>query len=148
MAGTGARYFFLFLVGLVVGSILTVMAVRTWQARQDPFPDALMHVQQWHAVQLKNNLEANRCNATDTLPHFAALRTTADDIEAAFPSLRDDARFTKAAGGFRAALDAARANPPLTCPAPAHLPCVGQDVGNHRWCLQGVSPGFPQLSEA
>src|SRR3982751_6484604 len=60
MAGTGARYFFLFLVGLVMGAILTVMGLRTWQARQDPFPDALMHVQQWHAVQLKNNLEANR----------------------------------------------------------------------------------------
>ena len=117
MAGTGARYFFLFLVGLVMGAVLAVMAVRTWQARQDPFPDALMHVQQWHAVQLKNNLEANRCNATDTLPHFNALRATADDIEAAFPDLRDDARFTKAAGGFRAALDAARANPPLNCPA-------------------------------
>ena len=46
MAGTGARYFFLFLVGLVVGAILAVMGMRALQARQDPFPDALMHVQQ------------------------------------------------------------------------------------------------------
>jgi len=117
MAGTGARYFFLFLVGLVVGAILAVMGMRALQARQDPFPHALMHVQQWHMGQLKSDLEANRCNATDTLPHLSALRMTADDIDAAFPDLRDDARFTKAAGNLRAVLDAARANPPLNCTA-------------------------------
>src|SRR5678815_1253617 len=90
MAGTGARYFFLFAIGLVVGVIATVMAMRALEARRDPFPHALMHVQQWHAEQLKGNLDANRCNATDTLPHLAALRSTADDIEHAFPDLADD----------------------------------------------------------
>ena len=104
MAGTGARYFFLFLVGLVVGAICAVMGMRALQARQDPFPDSLMHVQQWHMAQLKQNLEANRCNATDTLTHFTSLRSTSDFIEQAFPKLRDDARFTKAAGGLRGAL--------------------------------------------
>jgi cytochrome c556 len=117
MAGTGARYFFLFLVGLVMGAILAVMGMRTLQARQDPFPHALMHVQEWHANQLEADLKANRCNATDTLPHLAALRSTADNIEDAFPKQRDDARFTKAAGDLRAVLDAARANPPLNCAA-------------------------------
>jgi cytochrome c556 len=117
MAGTGARYFFLFLVGLVIGAVASVMGMRALQARQDPFPKALMHVQQYHLAQLKGDLDANRCNATDTLPHFAALRMTADDVEAAFPDNRDDARFTKAAGQLRAALDEARASPPLSCPA-------------------------------
>ena len=117
MAGTGARYFFLFLVGLVIGAVASVMGMRALQARQDPFPDALMHVQQWHMEQLKQDLDTNRCNATDTLPHFSALHLTADDIEAAFPENRDDARFTKAAGNLRAALDDARANPPLNCPS-------------------------------
>ena len=93
MAGTGARYFFLFLVGLVVGAVSAVMGMRALEARRDPFPHALMHVQQYHLAQLKKNLDANRCNATDTLPHLAALRMTSDDIEAAFPDLRDDARF-------------------------------------------------------
>jgi hypothetical protein len=116
MAGTGARYFFLFAVGLVVGVIGTVMVLRALDARRDPFPESLMHVQQWHMQQLKGNLEANRCNATDTLPHLAALRATSDDIEAAFPDLRDDARFKKAAGNLRATVDAARQSPPLTCP--------------------------------
>ena len=115
MAGTGARYFFLFLVGLVVGVICTVMAMRALEARKDPFHESVMHVQQWHMGQLKSNTEQNRCNATDTLPHLQALRTMADDIEPAFPDLRDDERFTKAASQLRAALDSARANPPLNC---------------------------------
>ena len=115
MAGNGARYFFLFLVGLVVGVVCTVMAMRALEARKDPFHESVMHVQQWHMAQLKGNTEQNRCNATDTLPHLQALRTMADDIEPAFPDLRDDERFAKAASQLRAALDSARASPPLNC---------------------------------
>jgi cytochrome c556 len=115
MAGTGARYFFLFAIGLVVGAVGAVMGMRAWQARQDPFPQALMHVQGYHFKQLRGDVQANRCNATDTLPHLQALRTTASDLESAFPDLKDDARFAKAASNFRATLDTARANPPLNC---------------------------------
>ena len=126
MAGTGARYFFLFLVGLVAGVICTIMAMRALEARKDPFHESVMHVQQWHMGQLKSNTEQNRCNATDTLPHLQALRTMADDIEPAFPDLRDDERFTKAASQLRAALDSARANPPLNC---AGIGAAMQEIG-------------------
>ena len=126
MAGTGARYFFLFLVGLVAGVICTVMAMRALEARKDPFHESVMHVQQWHLGQMKANTEQNRCNATDTLPHLQALRTMADDIEPAFPDLRDDERFTKAASQLRAALDSARANPPLNC---AGVGAAMQEIG-------------------
>ena len=126
MAGTGARYFFLFLVGLVAGVICTVMAMRALEARKDPFHESVMHVQQWHMGQLKANTEQNRCNATDTLPHLQALRTMADDIEPAFPELRDDERFTKAASQLRAALDSARSNPPLNC---AGVGAAMQEIG-------------------
>ena len=115
MAGAGARYFFLFLVGLVAGVIGTVMAMRAWDARQDHFHKGVMHVQQWHFGQLKANVEQNRCAATDTLPHLQALRTMANDIEPAFPDLRDDERFTKASSQLRAALDDTLASPPLNC---------------------------------
>ena len=54
------------------------------------------------------------------------LRTMADDIEPAFPDLRDDERFSKAASGLRAALDAARNSPPLNC---AGVGAVMKDVG-------------------
>jgi len=109
------RYLFLFLVGLAVGVVATVMAMRAIDARRDHFHDSVMHVQQWHLGQLGRAVEQNRCNATDTLPHLQALRTMADDIEPAFEDLRDDERFLKHASRLRATLDDARAAPPLNC---------------------------------
>lgn len=109
------RYLFLLILGLVLGVIATVMAMRALEQRKDHFPDALMHVQQWHMGQLRADMEANRCNATDILPHLQALRVTANDLDAAFPNLRDDTRFTTASAAMRAATDKAIANPPLTC---------------------------------
>jgi hypothetical protein len=115
MAGNASRYLFLFLIGLVVGVIGTVMAMRAIDARQDHFPTSVMEVQGWHVGRLKANTEQNRCAATDTLPHLQALRTMANDIEPAFGDLRDDARFAKHASDLRATLDAALARPPLNC---------------------------------
>ena len=109
------RYLFLLILGLVLGVVATVMAMLALEQRKDHFPEALMHVQQWHMGQLKGDMEQNRCNATDVLPHLQALRLSANDLEAAFPDLRDDARFKTAASAMRAAADKAVANPPLTC---------------------------------
>lgn len=110
-----ARYLFLFLLGLAVGIFATVMVVRALQARADHFPSSVMHVQQWHMGQLFKRAEENRCNATDVLPHLRALRTMAEDLEPAFPGLRDDRRFAQAAAGMRAVLDDALASPPINC---------------------------------
>ena len=109
------RYLFLLILGLVLGVIATVMAMRALEQRKDPFPDALMHVQQWHMGQLKADMEQNRCAATDVLPHLQALRTTANDLDAAFPELADDQRFQAASAAMRAATDKAVSNPPLSC---------------------------------
>ena len=109
------RYLVLLILGLVLGVVATVMAMRALEQRKDHFPEALMQVQQWHMGQLKGDMEQNRCNATDVLPHLQALRVSANDLEAAFPDLRDDARFKTAASAMRAAADKAVANPPLTC---------------------------------
>ena len=110
-----SRYLFLLILGLVLGAVATVMIMRALQARQDPFPHALMHVQQWHMGQLKADMESNRCAATDALPHLQALRTSAVDLDAAFPDLADDARFQAASAAMRAATDKAVSAPPLTC---------------------------------
>lgn len=125
-SGQGSRYLFLFLVGLVLGVVTAVMALRALNARKDHFPEAVMHVQQWHMGQLKGNVDQNRCGPTDTLPHVQSLRTMANDLEPAFPDLRDDARFGDAASRMRATLDSALASPPLNC---AGVQTLLKDVG-------------------
>ncbi|WP_449447927.1 cytochrome c [Thermomonas brevis] len=115
---TAGRYLFLLILGLVVGAVATVMLLNTWESRkttQDRLPDALMQVQQWHKDQLKMAMDQNRCSATDVLPHLQALRAMGNDLEPAFPDLRDDERFRTAAAAMRAATDKAIAAPPLSC---------------------------------
>lgn len=121
-----ARYFFLFLLGLAVGIVGTVMALRALDARKDHYPESVMHVMDAHVGALKGNIGANRCAATDTLPHLQALRMMANDIEPAFGDLREDARFAKHASDLRASLDGALANPPLAC---AGVEAALKDVG-------------------
>ncbi|MFT3898608.1 MAG: hypothetical protein QM719_13120 [Thermomonas sp.] len=128
-SSAAGRYLFLFLLGLVLGIIGTVMLMRSWDARktpQDRLPDAVMNVQAWHMGKLDEAVKQNRCNATDTLPHLRALRTTGDDLEAAFPDLADDQRFKDHAAKYRGTLDAALASPPLNC---AGVGTTLQEVG-------------------
>lgn len=54
-----SRYLFLFLIGLVVGAVCTVMAMRALQARQDPFPHSVMHVMARHSAQLADTVKQN-----------------------------------------------------------------------------------------
>ena len=113
--GNGAKYIALLLLGLVIGAICTVMALRAIEARKDHFHGSVMHVQAWHLGQIRAGIEQNRCGATDSLPHLQTLRTMATDLEPAFPELRDDERFVKYSSQMRATLDAALAQPPLNC---------------------------------
>jgi hypothetical protein len=121
-----SKYLFLFLIGLVLGVIATVMALRAIDARKDHFHGSVMHVQQYHLDRLVANVEQNRCSATDTLPHLQTLRAMSNDLEPAFPDLRDDERFVQHASKLRAALDASLSNPPLNCPGVAK---ISKDVG-------------------
>jgi hypothetical protein len=120
------RYLFLFLIGLVVGVIGTVMAMRALDARKDHFPESVMHIFGAHMDMLDANVTANRCAATDTLPQLQALRTLANDIEPAFGDLRDDTRFTGHASDLRAVLDRTLSSPPLTCPG---VQAAMKDIG-------------------
>jgi hypothetical protein len=110
-----SRYFFVLLLGLVLGAVATVMLLRALEARKDHFHGSVMHVQEWHLKQLGAKASENRCAATDTIPHLKALRTMADDIEPAFPGERDDERFVKHASTMRATLDTALGAPPINC---------------------------------
>ena len=141
MASNASRYLFLFLIGLAVGILGTVMAMRAIDARQDHFPGSVMDVQAWHMGQLKAATQQNRCAATDTLPHLQALRTMANDIEPAFGDLRDDARFSKHASDLRATLDSALASPHSTAPASAPRSPASARTAN-------LPPGIPQLTSS
>ena len=120
------RYLFLFVLGLVVGVIGTVMAVRALDARKDHFPGSVMHLFAAHMDMLDANVNGNRCAATDTLPQLQTLRTLANDIEPAFGDLRDDSRFAGHSSDLRAALDRALANPPIAC---AGVQAAMKDIG-------------------
>ncbi len=116
--GNGAKYIILLLIGLAIGVLATVMLLRSLESRktwQDHFPSAAMHMMAAHSAQLGGSIKANRCGATDSLPHLQALRVIGNDFEPAFPGLADDARFVEHAGNFRATMDAALASPPLDC---------------------------------
>ncbi len=116
-----SRYFFLFLVGLVVGVVCAVMALRALQARKDHFPDSVMTVMAKHSGLLGDKVKQNRCAATDTVPHVRTLRAMANDLELAFPDLAGDPRFQTHTSQFRAHLDAALNAPPTDCAAAGAL---------------------------
>ncbi len=109
------RYLFLFLIGLTVGIVGTVMAMRAIDARADHYPSSVMHVMDAHLDALGTNVQQNHCAATDTLPHLQTLRLMANDIEVAFGDLREDKRFADHASDLRAQLDSALSSPPLNC---------------------------------
>lgn len=128
-SSAAGRYLFLFLLGLVLGAIGVVMAMRAIEARQtwqDKWHDALMDMNQAHISLLGDSVEQNRCAATDLLPHLQALRTLGNDMEPAFPDLADDQRFKDHASKFRKTLDAALSRPPLNC---AGAGTTLQDIG-------------------
>jgi hypothetical protein len=116
LSGNAAgRYFFMAVLGLVVGVVATVMITRAMHARKDHYPEAVMYVMQAHMAALKRNVADNRCAATDTIPHLTTLRHLANDLEPAFAGLREEEAFRRHAGGLRAAVDATLAAPPLNC---------------------------------
>lgn len=123
------RYLFLFLLGLVIGVVAVVMLLRALENRkgwQDHYPVAAMQLMSAHTAQLRQKLDANRCAATDVLPHLQALRTIGNDLDPAFADLRDNTRFAAHTGSFRATLDKALTAPPMTC---AGLKGTLDDIG-------------------
>lgn len=115
---SAAGYLAVFAIGLLVGLVLIVVMLRTLDARktwQDRYPTALMQLYQAQLAQLSGNLDANRCAPTDTLAHLQTMRALSNDLEPAFPDLRDHRGFVAHAADARRTLDAALALPPMDC---------------------------------
>lgn len=109
------RYLFMLGLGLLIGLVATVMVGRALQARRDPFPDALMQVMQRQAGLLQQAQQQNRCSLADSVPRLQALRLLSNDLDLAFPGLKDSARFQQHASQYRADLNAALASPATDC---------------------------------
>lgn len=123
-----SRYLFVLILGLLVGVVATVMAMRAIQERQDHFPDSLMTVFAKQAQLLGESQKQNRCASTDVMPRLQTLRALSNDLDLAFPGLKDDARFQQHASQFRATLNDALANPPADCTVLAvNLQKLGND---------------------
>ena len=86
-----------------------------------------MQVMARQSGQLRDAAQANRCTTADTLPRLQTLRLLTNDLDLAFPGLRDDARFQQHASRFRATLNDALAAPPADCTA---LAAVTEQLGN------------------
>ena len=129
-----SRYLFVLIAGLILGIIATVMILRAWQERQDPFPSALMTVMAKQSGELRQAQQQNRCTPVDSVPRLQAMRVLTNDMDAAFPGLKDDARFQQHASALRATLNDALANPPADCQA---LEQVNRAIGeNCKACHQ------------
>jgi len=123
------RYLFVLILGLVLGVVAVVMALRalesgkTWQ---DRYPTAVMRLMVAHSAQLGQKAEANRCTAGELMPHLEALRMLGNDLEPAFAELGTDRRFMAYASDFRGRLDQLLADPPHACDA---LDAARNDIG-------------------
>ncbi len=109
------RYLLVGVLGVVVGLIATVMVSRAIQARQDPFPDALMHVMNRQVQLLRDAQAQNRCTLADSVPRLQTLRSLSNDVDLAFPGLKDSQGFQQHASALRATLNQALAAPPTDC---------------------------------
>lgn len=115
------RYLFVLALGLLIGLIATVMVGRALQARRDPFPDSLMQVMQRQSQLLQQAQQQNRCSLADSVPRLQKLRLLSNDLDLAFPGLKDSAQFQQHASQYRAGLNAALATPPADCTALAQV---------------------------
>lgn len=115
-----AGYAVVFVIGLVFGLFLLVTALRAVESRktwQDHYPGAVMQLYQAHMAQLDRRIADDRCARTDTQVHFESLRGLSNDLEPAFPGLRDHRGFVPYADQTRRTLDAALASLPTGCAA-------------------------------
>ena len=118
---TAHRYLFVLCLGLLIGLIATVMVSRALQARRDPFPASLMQVMQRQSQLLLQAQQQNRCSLADSVPRLQAIRLLSNDLDMAFPGLKDSTQFQQHASQLRGNLNAALAAPPSDCKALAQM---------------------------
>ena len=112
------RLVVLFLVGLLVGAMATLVAVNAMD-RGTSHSHAVMAMMGQQMKALDQSIKASRCASTDLTPRLQTLRFVANDIEPAFADLQGEAQFGRYAADLRSAADAALMTPPASCTAAA-----------------------------
>lgn len=112
------RVLVLFIVGLLIGALGTLIAVNTLR-QGTPYPNAVMAVMGQQMKALDRSVKANRCAPADLTPRLQAIRLLANDIEPAFVDMREEVQFGRYASDLRAIADASLQTPPATCTAAA-----------------------------
>ncbi|KAG1606185.1 hypothetical protein G6F45_014040 [Rhizopus arrhizus] len=70
---------------------------------------------------LQQAQQQNRCSLAASVPRLQAIRLLSNDLDLAFPGLKDSAQFQQHASRLRGNLTAARAAPPSDCTALAQV---------------------------
>jgi cytochrome c556 len=109
-----ARYALLMLLGLVIGVLGTVFAMKALSQR-NPMPKAVMTVMGHHMGTLGQALKTRQCDAAQINDHLLRLQSTAADVGDAFPGAEQD--FINHAGRLRSALQGAVQTHPTDCAA-------------------------------
>lgn len=110
------RSLILFVVGLMVGALCTVIAINALN-RGTAYDHAVMAMMGQQMKALDSSIKQSRCSSSDLTPRLQTLRFVANDIEPAFTDMRDEAQFGRYASDLRAAADAALMTPPASCTA-------------------------------
>ena len=76
-----------------------------------------MQVMQRQTQLLQQAQQQNRCTLADSVPRLQALRLLSNDLDLAFPGLKDSAQFQQHASQLRGNLNTALASPPATAKA-------------------------------
>ncbi|NYZ64181.1 hypothetical protein [Luteimonas deserti] len=119
-ASAAARYAVVLVVGLVAGAFLLVAALRAIEARKDwqvHYPHAVMRLFEAQSAQLDALVRAGTCTTSDIAPRLRTLRALADDLDPAFPALRDHPAFGSHGDALRTDVEAMLSAPPASCEA-------------------------------
>ena len=116
-----SRYLLMAVIGLLVGVLAATMLMRALQARHDPVPDSVMQLMAWKLQKLSPRPAGDNCSSQSSQAQLRGLELLAADIDAAFPELADDTRFSAHRQQLQQLAGNAATTPPAICSALAEL---------------------------
>ncbi len=97
------------LAGIVFGALLTVMASRVIESRQDPWPDAVMTVMSHEFKTVRAASESGECTSPASGASLQLMDVLGKDVEPALMPTPNDRVFTQYATDLRSAISKASA---------------------------------------